>query len=181
MPKRNWTTIAQLADERTRTAVSLARDPDLLACYAKGFPHLFTDGDDEGPFCIPLSILMAAAYEYSRRENSHRGQREWEHDSHFSLGAAARQNSDVVIPSAFKWCAYDCPDEALDAELAPILDQFVGQKAQAGILISYKGKQCMVYNIIFTEDELELGSIFKTPPAIDFLDLVEVDFIDLDR
>lgn len=97
MSKWNWLAIAEIPDDRTRIAVSLATDPKILSCYARGFPHLFTEGDDEGPLRIPLTALMESAAEYSLEQ--------WdsetvEQDRHFALGLAFEKNPHLNIPIA---------------------------------------------------------------------------------
>ncbi len=183
MPKRNWAAIAQLDDYRTRVAVSLATDPEILACYAHGFPHLFTEGDDEGPLRVSLSALKEAAFEYSRKQHPDpKPSNLWELDSNFWLAAAEEENPQLRIPTAFGW---ECPGADQSEPLsAPeqIMRQFVGQKAQAGMVVMYKGKKYMVYTIVFNCDEYpEVGSVFEYPPELDSLTLVDADFIALDK
>lgn len=63
MLKRDWSSIAKLIDVHTRVAISLATDPEILKCFERGFPNLFTEGDDEGPFKIPLpSFTFATSF-----------------------------------------------------------------------------------------------------------------------
>ncbi|MBT3817127.1 MAG: hypothetical protein HOG08_02155, partial [Candidatus Magasanikbacteria bacterium] len=170
MPKRNWVAITQLQDDRTRVAVSLATDPEILAYYAHGFPHLFTEGDDEGPLHIPLSALMQAAFEHSQKEYPDpKPSNLWELDSNFSLSAAVEVNPALNIPSAYEW---HCEGSVEVAPRVPeeIMQQFVGQKSQAGIVIVYRGKKYLVCTINFHGNEYpEIGSFFKHPPELDTL------------
>lgn len=173
--KRNWAAIAGLSDERTRIAVSLVTDPEILACFERGFPHLFIEGDDEGPLKVPLSALKAAAEEYSRDMY---GSDASEVDREFSLDMASDEIPHLDIPIEFEWDANDETDE--EEVLDFLLGQLVGQKAEAGMIVTYRGKLCMVLTIGFDVSP-DIGSVFTEPPEAHEIILVDAEFIAFDK
>mgnify|MGYP001591402446 CR=1 FL=1 len=178
MSKRNWVAIAQLSDTYTRVAISLAKG-EILACYERGFPHLFIEGDDDGSLCVPLSALKEAAFEYARKNTF---ESLWEYDSNFLLAPLAEEGSQIEIPIAFEWrCSGDC---GLEPPPIPdgIVEQLIGQKVQAGMKIMYCGKQYMVYTIVFRwHDRPQVGSTLEYIPELDYLSLVDANFVALDK
>lgn len=172
MLKRNWVAIASLADYRTRVAVSLATDAEIIACYQKGFPHLFVEGDDDGPLQVPLSVLMEAAAEYSRTDW---GSDLSEIDRHFSLGLAFAKNPQLNLPVAFQWGdVYPVPPES-------VLKQLVGQKAQAGMTVMFEEKKYVVLNISFARDYPAIGSEITKAHLVYDISLVDAAFVALDQ
>lgn len=180
MPKRNWVAIAQLSDTYTRVAISLAKG-EILACYERGFPHLFTEGDNEGPLCVPLSAIKEAAFKRARN-NYPDDPFQQEFNSNFWLSDSVGDDRELEIPIAFEW---ECPGSS--TEHPPpipeeIMEQLVGQRAQAGMTVVYRGQQYMLYNIIFNWGELpQVGSTFEFEPQLDYLSLVEANFVALDK
>ncbi|KKP59565.1 MAG: hypothetical protein UR53_C0001G0065 [Candidatus Magasanikbacteria bacterium GW2011_GWC2_34_16] len=175
MSKRKWKAIARLSDNRTRIAVSLATDPKILACYERGFPHLFTEGDDEGSLHVPLSALMEAAEEFSRDQYPDEPQF-WTIDRHFTLDFAGEYYSHLRIPNTYMWEWEE--DEIPDY----VINQLAGQKAQAGLVVEINREKYVVTSITFDGDcPVEIGEIFQTPPPVVAIHLCLVDFIALDK
>ncbi len=170
MLKRDWSSIAKLIDVHTRVAISLATDSEILKCFELGFPHLFTEGDDEGPFKIPLSILQQAATEVAVEEY---GDEEFE--GNFWLHRGGQKYPHLNIPLSHKW--------DLDNEVPKqVSDQFVGQKALAGIVVTYLGRQHFVLNMVLSSrQEFVVGSVITKPLRFDELYLVLLDYIDVDK
>lgn len=184
MPKRNWTAIANLSDSNTRYAISQVTDPEILACYERGFPHLFEEGDDEGPLImpppVPLSELMEAAAEHTRSENpdSSKQSLDWqENDRHFGLVMAANIEDRFDLPVAFSWG----PEAEYPAVPLGILEQFVGQKAEAPLMINYRGKSYVVVNAMWTGQAPKIGIKITEVPEIHLLMLTDANLIALDK
>lgn len=171
MPKRSWAMITGLSDLRTRVAVSLVTDPEILACFARGFPHLFIEGDDEGPLRMPLSALMEAAAEYCRQEL---GGDDEEKIRNFTLVFAGERYPHLRIPIAFDWG--DCDPDPPQA----VLDQLVGQKAQAGLVVEYEGRRYVVLTIDFVNPP-KIGSTITEVPQVISISLVDAEFVALDK
>jgi hypothetical protein len=183
MPKRNWSAITQLKDQNLMMAIALAKDPEILAGFILGFPQLFTVGEDNGPLIVPLSLLKKAAFEKSKKDFPEPTPKNlWEIQSQFSLDISAEDNPQLRIPSILYW---ECPnlDESLYPPIpAEIMSQFIGQKAQAGMTVMYCEKRYMVYNMTFHRmEEHDIGSIFTREPTLNYLSLVDINFIDLDK
>jgi hypothetical protein len=175
--KRNWAAIAGISDQRTRIAVSLVDDPEILAGFERGFPHLFVEGDDEGPLKVPLSALKAAVGDYSQKQY---GSNPSEVNREFSLDLAFEVCSDLGIPIEFQWYRFENgPNEK--ETLTFLLGQLIGQKAEAGMLVTYRGKRCMVLTIGFDVIPV-IGSVFTEPPTeVREIILVDAEFIALDK
>ncbi len=171
MAKRNWQQICQIKDYHTRLAISLTTDPELLACYERGFPHLFTDGKDEGPLCVPLSALMEAAQACEDPGFE-------EYNRHFCLVLSRESNNPYLhLPEAHRLgSGYDTGDIPKD-----ILEQFVGQKAQAGLVVSYHGEKYLVIEIDFDGGAPEIGSTFTEPPGVHAMILTPAQLVALDK
>jgi hypothetical protein len=171
MAKRNWKQICELKDSHTRLAISMTTDAELLACYERGFPHLFTEGDDEGPQYVPLSAIMEAT-----QENEDPGFEE--QNRHFCLILSRNcGNPYLHMPEAHKLgIGYDAGDIPKD-----ILKQFVGQKAQAGLVVTYHGEKYLVIEIDFDGAVPEIGSTFTEPPRVYALTLTPLQLVALDK
>lgn len=167
--KRNWMEINRVADPNTRLAVSLAKDPEILACFERGFPHLFVEGDDAGPLCVPLSVLMEAAEEKSKMDWPN-DPHVWEWDRHFSLGFAFYGNRHLDIPVTFRWS---------DGVPLEVRQQLVGQKVSAAMRITYCDKKYLVLNIDFVQD-LVIGSVIVDPPELNSLEVVPAECVNVD-
>ncbi len=172
MAKRNWAAIAQLQDRYTRIAISLAEDPKLLACYERGFPHLFEEGCDEGALRIPLSAMLEAAGKFIQ---DFFGVANWLTRRHFQLcfGFQGLPSHAHKVAATTKIVFEEGPVPQ------PLIDQLVGQKAQAGLLIEVDGITYLVTDIGFTEGDPEVGSIIDKPPTLTQLELVDASFFDL--
>lgn len=120
---------------------------------------------------IPLSALMNAAEQYSREDQ---GLGHEEEDRHFTLQFAANQSSLFMVPVAFAW-------EHDREPPAEVVWQLVGQKAQAGLTVTYRDKQYIVLNIEFAGDLPQIGSIFTEPPQVQSLALAEARYVALDK
>ena len=170
MLKRDWSSIAKLIDVHTRVAISLATDSEILKCFELGFPHLFTEGDDEGPFKIPLSILKQAATEVAVEEL---GDEEFE--GNFWLHLAMAKYPHLTIPISHEW--------DLDHEVPKqVLNQFVGQTALAGIVITYLDRQHIVLSMnLCSGQEFVVGSVITKPLKIDDMQLVLLDYVEVDK
>ena len=174
--KRNWAMICQLKDPWMRIAVSLAMDESTLRGLQKGFPACFVEGGEDTPLCVPLSALMAAAEvsSLSSEENAFCASR----DKHFWLDMAFNLYPHLSIPISHSWC---------EAKGTPVpdgvLQQLVGQKAQAGLMVQWAGKTHLVINICIDDKEgsPEIGSVFTKQPVSDELRLVEARFLALDK
>ncbi|MEK7607011.1 MAG: hypothetical protein AAB444_02355 [Patescibacteria group bacterium] len=170
---RNWKNILQLPDTRTRIAVALTTDPEILACYRRGFPNLFLKEGDSGTFCVPLSALMAAAEDYSRATYPNYP-KAWNQDRNFRLGFAAEAYPHLRLPVAFQWT------EPNGHPPADVTAQIVGQRAGAGMSITLAGAQYRVVDIAFLETP-EIGMIINGLPIIESLSLVKAEYIALDK
>lgn len=170
MPKRNWKAIEELNDPRTRNAIFYATDPEILACYAKGFPHLFNEGEDDGPRQpIPLSAMREAARAFDEMD----GNDFTEKDAHFHF---SKLDAAVHVRPTYRFT-----DDGDEEVLKSISYQLVGQKAQAGMKVSYLGREYVITTIFFVGEEPEVGTTFTEPPDIDFVDLIDPASIDLDK
>lgn len=172
MFKRNWLAIAQVQDYHLRLALSFTEDRKILAGFAQGFPHLFLEGEDEGPLRIPLSALVEASYRCAQLDFPDPSPLNlWEIESHFRLSGTM----EVCPPVAHEW-------EKPSPIPPEILSQFVGMKAEAGIVVNYRGRRYMVWEVDFTHiDGLQVGSVFESPPELDYLSLVDANFVALDK
>lgn len=192
MPKRNWQAICNLSDKYTRIAISLATDPEILACYQRGFPQCFLNDDEEEVLLIPLSALVAAAREASLEE--YRGDPSVydyaDNDQHFDLSNGWSLYPHLTIPIAFKCpCAFD---EPVDLPMQESLrSQFRGQVYQAGMTLTTEaGHRYMVLDCHFPyrrkepggkyKELLAIGEPIENIPSTDF-SLVDASFVALDK
>lgn len=176
MPKRNWKAIAAIQEYFLRVAISLTTDPATLAGFAKGFPHLFTDGEDEGHLYVPLSALKAVAYEYARN-NSDRPELTAERDANFCLCNARHGHPEFDLPRAFTW--------GVDGDKIPpsVLEQLAPQKAQAGMTVEYMEEQYLIFEMDVPDDgegAPKIGGVFNKS-LTNMISLVSIKFVALDR
>lgn len=176
MPNRNWPAIAEIKDYHFRVAVSLTTEVEILEGLAKGFPELFMAGDDQGPLRIPLSALMEAARKFSVEQHPDEPHF-WEEDRHFTLSWASQYHAQLDVPVAFHWGT-----DGTDLEPPPeVLQQLIGQKAQAGMQVSYGDRRYVILNLTFRDEVPEIGSELKELPNVGDIQLVEAEFIALDK
>lgn len=171
MPTRDWTTICQLEDGPTRLAISLANDPEILAGFAQGFPHLFKEGDDEGPLRVPLSALQEAAYEFAREHYSDSPECQ-EHDRHFSLASVLDKHAHLRIPASHWWNEDKMPPQS-------VLDQLEDQVGRACMPVEYNGVQYLVLDIAFAS-VIPAGQKLAKIDSVGQMILVLPEFVDLD-
>ncbi len=171
MSKRNWVAINELENYHFRVLVATTDDAEILAGLERGFPELFLAGEEAPLYPVPLSVVQSRAREFSMRE--YPDEKCWQEDQHFILCWGTCD--DLDIPTAFTW---DADNEEIPPE---ILQQFMGQRAQAGMTVVIDDRRYLVWFIAFkVGEEIKPGDTFESPPKLDRLDLVDADFVDLE-
>ncbi len=169
---RNWGAICH-SDEPLRTVISSATHDQVLEAFSKAHPDLFKKGKDEGPLYVRLSTLKKASREYAETQHDDPGRHV--EDSNFTLNYACQMGRDELsIPTAFYWEGEPKHEDYPQG----LVDQLIGQKAQAGMVVTHHGRKHMVMNIEFY-DKVTVGETFKKAPAVRFLVLVDAEFVDL--
>ncbi len=167
--RKNFNAIAALGpnEYHLKCAVLLA-DGETLRSFEKGFPHLFEDGDDSGPLCVPLSLLKQAAYERLKNDEE-RSEAEAHEIAEFDL-----ESADLGIPVAFQW-GEDTNEDTPEG----ILGQLIDQRAGAGMKVEYRDRAYIVLSVVFEGRDPRVGAVFRRKPRVRYLSLADAAFIDL--
>lgn len=133
--------------------------------------------DVDCPVRIPLSALMDAAEEYSREDSGYE-ERLVVADRHFALNFAGHKHAHLSLPVAHRF--------GDDGHALPgvIMDQLIGKKAEAGIVVTYHGKEYLIVSICFNGDNSPpIGSVIDRDvlKKIDSLLLAPAELVNLNR
>lgn len=142
--------------------------------------HLAPAGlvDVDCPVKIPLSALMDAAEARSREDWNK--EKFWTADRHFALTLAGHRHANLRIPIAYSF-GVDKEGPNLPSQ---VLEQLIGKKAQAGIVVTYRGIRYLVVAIDFSgDDSPPIGSIIdkKVVDNISSLSLAPAELVNLSR
>jgi len=136
--------------------------------------------DVDCPVRIPLSALMDAAEECSREEWSmgSDAERTWVADRHFALTFGGKKYPQLRFPIAHRFGNGEPPLPK------KVIEQLIDQKAQAGIVVTYRGKEYLVVMIDFCGDESpQIGSVIDNGVVdkISSLSLANAELVNLNR
>lgn len=172
MPKRNWVVIAKLEDPYLRISVSISTDTKALEGYMRGFPHLFEEGEDEGPLRIPLSNINDAAREWAQSDCSE-SMKFWDYCESSRPLWDLPGKTQLESPVSVEWIGDD-----VNKIPKNVLKQFIEQDPDEGIIIAFG---LSIYVAIHVEYEEEVKGPFTEPPKLKSLSLVDVRYIAADK
>jgi hypothetical protein len=180
MSRRNWQTIGKLPNFM-RFELMTTMDKALLERFERGFPELFVPGEDEHPLQGVLCLIAECAIRRNEHDNGFFDGRErvWK-DCHFYPGSVLLWSS-VSFPKREQFIIKEWIDGGDTVwngrtvrEMARVLDQLVGQRAEMGMTVTYEGKSYMVWEL--EGHDLEVGSTITDSDldSISDLQIIEV-------
>lgn len=181
MSRRNWQTIGK-TPYFMRFELVTTMDKALLERFERGFPELFVPGEDEHPLQEALCLIAECVI---RMDAEHNGffedrNRTWK-DCHFYPGSAllgslpSRPNEEQLLikewinGSGTEWNGRTVRD------MARVLDQLVGQRAEMGMMVTHERKPYMIWE--FDGYDIEIGSTITDSDldSINSLRIIEVE------
>jgi hypothetical protein len=164
MPFKNWPEICKIKSPLMRLWISYEEDQATLSLAQLGFPHLFTDKQEEGktgPF--PLSHLRRLMNQHTLKEG-HTRICEWEEENQCAVCKYYSRLPDFPVPFI------SLKVEELPTEVWSQIEVHLGSKPQCEMYFPHKLYEIEYQGEIFylgCIDLLEISLVVKTAVYID--------------